>query len=442
MFVTVRVPAMMEISNSLSVQEVVDRLAQEPGYGYLKINHGYWDHLGRVMSSEYWPLTDASAARADAMSPWEGMFESALHDRLRDQLMGYEYTSNPLKIHVSLIAYQGATSARCGPSFDALRWVTNLPIADSDSTLMKTAAEDGTVWDLLSRTGASTRIFVGPSYLSSATTLFHDEPTVHIEIAEFEACKAIDFTKQKLFRALEKCGGDATVYLQAGPLSVHWALALREVYPHVHWVDMGLALSVLNVDSICLLPWFRSRAPGLVASSLVGPSGHSEGRSLDSEQLARVTNGIGRLLSDSVCSPKDLEALAEAVDQLPVLLPTVIATAARRALDDGHHDLARDLAYRVSDRATRGSIRPLVMAAHVLEDLGELNSALQVATEAMSLARCEPAPALARARILARLGKSAKALDVLAELNSCFDIPVRKVASAQVSIKAGRTPPR
>jgi len=260
------------------MKEFLDAFRKYPNFAWSKINHGFWEALGKVESRygsklrfEDYPEADKLVRRKDFhVGGFVGEFLELLHER-------FDQPDDALHLCFSLSAWPGDNEIIGTPwepeeSQRALSRYQHLQSPCFGGTLLKVAIHSGEMSLLFEELRKHQVVLVGPEILSGLLEFMDIPDGLHIPIHPKEARTYRDETEAALVKALEERGNRATVLLQAGTLAPYWILRLRNRFPEVRWLDGGLAFSIAHPEDLLKRPWgkiYRKEIAGFYNRNLM-----------------------------------------------------------------------------------------------------------------------------------------------------------------------------
>lgn len=243
------------------MQEFLEAFRKYPNFAWSKINHGFWEALGRVETQYGSVLKESDYPAADILVRRKDFHVGGFVGEFLDLLNAcFQKDDQALHLCFSLSAWPGDGDIIGTP------WVPDesqralsryLPIQSPafDGMLLKVAIHSGEMSLLFEELRKHQVILVGPEILSGLLDFMGVKDGLHIPIHPKEARTYRHQTEAALVEALEQRGNRATVLLQAGTLAPYWILRLRERYPEVRWIDGGLAFSIAHLSDLLERPW-------------------------------------------------------------------------------------------------------------------------------------------------------------------------------------------
>ncbi len=258
------------LANSMNdIGAFLDDFQRYSNFGWSKINHGFWEALGDVEHELGWPISVEDRDRADVISRRADFFVGGFVDELVALLNAATEEDDPaLTLAFELTAWPEdnriiGTPFRPERSFPLLERFHTERTRSADGLLLKRAVADGTFERLFQQLAEHFVIVVGPSFLSP----FFDVTGlsgVHVSIHPSAARKARQETEDRIVDLIGQAGPQPVVLFQSGTLAPYWMLRLRPRFPHVRWIDAGLALSIVAPEDILWRPWGKAHRRDIV----------------------------------------------------------------------------------------------------------------------------------------------------------------------------------
>ncbi|MGB0953858.1 MAG: DegT/DnrJ/EryC1/StrS family aminotransferase [Planctomycetota bacterium] len=244
-----------------SMQDFLAAFRKHPNFAWSKINHGFWEALGKVETRYGSTLDPKDYADADVLVRRKDFHVGGFVGEFLELLRGcFERKDDALHLCFSLSAWPGDKEI-IGTPWEpeeaqlALSRYEGLQSASFGGMLLKEAIHSGAMGDLFEELRKHQVLLVGPEILSGLLDFMGIEDGLHIPIHPREARSYRQETEDALVAAIEQRGGRAVVLLQAGTLAPYWILRLRDRFPEVRWIDGGLAFSISHPLDLMQRPW-------------------------------------------------------------------------------------------------------------------------------------------------------------------------------------------
>lgn len=243
------------------MQEFLAAFRKHPNFAWSKINHGFWEALGKVETRYGSTLDPKDYADADVLVRRKDFHVGGFVGEFLDLLKAcFDRKDDALHLCFSLSAWPGDRDI-IGTPWEpeeaqlALTRYEGLQSPFFGGMLLKEAIHTGEMNLLFQELRQHQVVLVGPEILSNLLEFMGVEDGLHIPIHPREARSFREETEAALVAALEQRGGRAVVLLQAGTLAPYWILRLRDRFPEVRWIDGGLAFSISHPLDLLRRPW-------------------------------------------------------------------------------------------------------------------------------------------------------------------------------------------
>ena len=260
------------------MQEFLEAFRRVPNFAWSKINHGFWEALGKVETRYGRPLQEKDFEAADGLVRRKDFHVGGFVGEFLELLQAcFQQPDEDLHLSFSLSAWPGDRDIIGTPwepeeSQRALSRYEKLQSPCFSGTLLKEAIHSGEMSLLFEELRKHQVIVVGPEILSGLLDFMGVKGGLHIPIHPKEARTYRHQTEAALVEALGERGNQATVLLQAGTLAPYWILRLRERFPKVRWIDGGLAFSISHPLDLFQRPWgkiYRQQISGFYNRNLI-----------------------------------------------------------------------------------------------------------------------------------------------------------------------------
>ena len=243
-----------------------DILDSRSKLGYFRINHGHWDALSKARKSGFWPINDSNRLLAERECAWEGFFSTLFSDKLNLLIEQYREGFDNYDLYISLDAFstKQASVSRDSISLSTLRSVTSLKLNPKMSTLPKSLVENGEISELFALFDLKRILIIGPGNLFPTNYKLGSE-CYFFDIPEWSGFLVYENIISRLRNRLQKNDVDVILF-QASSIGLMAFQQLCAEFPNIKWFDIGVALSVLNPNSISHLPWFRYAFNSIISS--------------------------------------------------------------------------------------------------------------------------------------------------------------------------------
>lgn len=244
-----------------SVEDFLEAFRTQPNFAWSKINHGFWEAMGKVETRFGRKLQPEDFAQADKLCTRRAFFTDGFVGELLELLEGrFEREDPHLHLCFGLSAWPGdheiiGTPFNPEESSRALAPYARLQSEAFDGLLLKRAIHDGSLSLLLEELRQHRIVMVGPQLLEGFLEFVGIEDGLLIPIHPSNGRKTRHETEAALVAAIEERGDEAVVLLQAGTLAPYWILRLRDRFPKVRWIDGGLAFSISAPTDLLRRPW-------------------------------------------------------------------------------------------------------------------------------------------------------------------------------------------
>lgn len=241
-----------------SIEEFLADFRGHADFAWTKINHGFWETLGRIQQELGWPVAAADYARADEIAKRTAFFQDGFVEELLTLLRELPCQGLTLALELSAwpddnrIAGTPADPEIAKPLFDTYRQHATTA---ADGLLLKRAIHDGSITALFDELAIHPLVVVGPQHLDGLAEFIGAAHHVHIPIHATRAREQRFETEASIAQALADVGDGAVVLLQAGTLAPYWILRMRPDHPTTKWIDGGLAFSISAPSDIFDRPW-------------------------------------------------------------------------------------------------------------------------------------------------------------------------------------------
>ncbi len=291
------------------------------GFGVFRINHGYWDSIARARDLNLWPDV-ALRSLADKSTGWEGLFTSGIIDEVNKALADVSVNHPKYRVYISTgSSPSNLSKKKDDKTLNTIRMFSQIELDPYGASLPKYLVETGEFVSLLEEIGETEILVVGPGSLDFSTWRV-GKAKDYISIPERQAF--LHFTKivKKIECKLEQNPNIRLVIFQASVISLVVAHKLRERFPRVSWVDMGLALSAFQPDSLIGFPWFQKKFKEilkchelLIQRELLMPRVEVNQTKSESSETFQKALKLLKLLSNS-----DKEAVTCDVDEIDEMM--------------------------------------------------------------------------------------------------------------------------
>lgn len=272
------------VAPSDSIRELVEFLRREPGAAYLRVSHGMWDVLVAARQLAGWPVAPSDFAKVDAGLPYSPFFESGVASSFLSFLPWTEHcTSEKLLIEWGTGGFIGRSKppefvAPCEHEREFLEQLVGQAPNNQRACLMKSAVQDGSILALIEYLQDCQSILVGPPSSRSFAGVLPQAHSSYLAISNVDGIwqrLAAERHLEAMLRAHRDSPRQVVVVMQASVLGFVWALRLKARYPRVQWLDMGLAMSLINLEPEMHRLWFATWGQELLTTAALARQSYS-----------------------------------------------------------------------------------------------------------------------------------------------------------------------